>query len=120
MSHFSREATKLLQAAEDALSGRGQSAWLHQPAAAAQSGAAERHDDVSLAMRSSPHVLELQRQLRVAMSEINDLRCELMAERESRSQTLTSLGRRWKEEVMVELRAADHQSRRVVAEFEAG
>ncbi|ORC85801.1 uncharacterized protein TM35_000321160 [Trypanosoma theileri] len=127
MSNFSREATKLLHVAEDALSGRRNAASLQQAIAAEAPWesfrpAAERYknNDIEYGLPGNHHVVvELQRQLHVAMSEINNLRCELMAERESRSQTLTSLGRRWKEEVMVELRAADHQSRRAISEMEA-
>ncbi|KAH9598011.1 hypothetical protein LSM04_000958 [Trypanosoma melophagium] len=126
MSNFSREAAKLLHVAEDALSGRRKAASLRQALAAevpweSVRPAAERYDknDIDYGLVGSQHVQELQRQLHVAMSEINNLRCELMAERDSRSQTLTSLGRRWKEEVLVELRAADHQSRRAISEIEA-
>ncbi|RNF08414.1 uncharacterized protein Tco025E_07180 [Trypanosoma conorhini] len=110
MSNFSREATKILRAAEDALSGR-------RPAA--QQEVWERCDDVKGAAPGAPPVLELQRQLRVAVAEIGDLRSELLAERESRSQTIAALGRRWKEEMLVELRAAGYQSRRALAELEA-
>ncbi|EKF30444.1 hypothetical protein MOQ_005739 [Trypanosoma cruzi marinkellei] len=115
MSHFSREATKLLRAAEDALSGRRPAA-LSLPIEQQESW--DRRDGVLNGRHGDSSVLELQRQLRVAMTEISNLRKELMAERESRSQTIVSLGRRWKEEVMVELHAADHQSRRAIAELE--
>ncbi|EKG01993.1 hypothetical protein TCSYLVIO_006992 [Trypanosoma cruzi] len=115
MSHFSREATKLLRAAEDALSGRRPAA-LSLPVEQQESW--DRRDGALNGRHGDSSVLELQRQLRVAMTEISNLRNELMAERESRSQTIVSLGRRWKEEMMVELHAADHQSRRAIAELE--
>ncbi|KAG8346401.1 hypothetical protein ERJ75_000783900 [Trypanosoma vivax] len=62
-------------------------------------------------------VLELQRQLRVTMKEVSDLRSELTVERESRSTSLSALARRWKEEVLIEVRTVDHQSRRAVDEL---
>ncbi|RNF09075.1 hypothetical protein TraAM80_02507 [Trypanosoma rangeli] len=111
MSNFSREATKLLRAAEDALSGR-------RPAAPSPQELWGRGEDCEGGVHGHPPVLELQRQLRVAMTEIGNLRSELLAERESRSQTIALLGRRWKEEMLVELRAAEHQSHRAIAELE--
>lgn len=63
-------------------------------------------------------LLDMQRQLRNGLQEVAELRSELAAEREHRSQTLLVLGKRWKEEVLVEMHGAEHRMRRDIAELE--
>jgi hypothetical protein len=62
---------------------------------------------------------ELSRQLRTCMREIVELRSELAAEREGRSQLLQLHSKRIKEELFVEIRTAQHTVLHDYREFEA-
>lgn len=62
---------------------------------------------------------ELARQLRTCMREIVELRSELSAERDGRSQLLQLHARRIKEELLVEFHAAQHTNQRDIREIEA-
>nr|CCC90841.1 unnamed protein product [Trypanosoma congolense IL3000] len=137
MTDFTREAARLLRATEDALYHRRPMTGLfdqvsQSPMRKRVGGADEDLEGVSnFPMQASwfsnakgcrgghvcdsaASITELERQLRIVMREVSDLRCELAAERETRSSALTALGRRWKEEVLLEVRASEYQSRRVI------
>ncbi|CBH11610.1 hypothetical protein, conserved [Trypanosoma brucei gambiense DAL972] len=137
MTDFGREAAKLLRATEDALyyrrSTAGSCEWADRDLKFRTSSSAtgdmrgnsnfpfeaawRTDNDGEKCGDSAAYIIELQRQLRVVMSEVAGLRSELAAERDSRSSTLTALGRRWKEEVLVEVRTSEHQSRRAIDEL---
>eukprot|EP00796_Vickermania_ingenoplastis_P012112 gene12112-8336_t len=124
MSRFARSAVELLYAAENALDRDGRRAVVaaaktrhHSPGAVA-AALTDLSDCAAPCGAAEVPQAEMLRQLGVAMREIADLRTMLAEEREARTQLLVSLGKRWKEEVVVELRSGDLELRRLVAELE--
>lgn len=136
MSSFARNATEMLCAAETAL-GYENGSPLYGRLLASSTSSPETKEAVEPTtsgfnvLKSDSQLLasqrfghgevslgEVFRRLSAATREIGELRSLLAEEREARSQLLLSLGKRWKEEVLVEVRRGDLDWRRSLAGVE--
>ncbi|CCW66658.1 unnamed protein product [Phytomonas sp. Hart1] len=128
MSRFARDALAMIESAEHALSGdpcamdKGRTTSLRSPTRGTDpsysSGVWEKK-------KGSPSPgdscgWDLSRQLHFALKELTSLRAEFAAEREARGESLVALGRRWKDELRVELRAGAVAQERALSALEAG
>ncbi|CCW65273.1 unnamed protein product [Phytomonas sp. EM1] len=128
MSRFAQDALDMIRSAEHALSGDRQtdSYTMEKMVSAGKPFIGDKenyrpsvwHVSNAHVSHSDPLNYDLLRQLQLVLGEVSVLRSELAAERDARNESLISLGKRWKEEVMVEVRSGDYAQQRAVSALE--
>lgn len=108
-SSFSKSATEMLRAAEDALAGRSGFAGTPPDFASPTLLTQKQRSGAPAVMLqcSTADMVDLQYQLNRTMRELIELRAELTVEREKRNEVIAAMGRQWKEELLVEVRRRD-------------